>query len=88
MRDKGKVMKPEDIPEGPVVSYTGIIDMQVCVPEDWSDDQVLEFAETENPCGTTVGWCIRRQGDRALGGADERVKCNPRPGFVHIMLDA
>ena len=62
--------------------------MQVCVPTDWTDEQVRAFAEQKNPCSTENGWFIRKQGDKALAGADERVKCEDREGHVHIMLDA
>jgi hypothetical protein len=62
----------------------GVLDMQVCVPKDWTDEQVLAFAEKENPCGTKGGWSIRRQGSEFLSGSDERVQSNN----VHIMLDA
>lgn len=72
------------------VTQSNFLSMQVCVPEDWTDAQVLLFAETENPCGTSMGWQIRRQGNEALAGADERVSCQAedRKNFVHIMLDA
>lgn len=72
------------------VTKRGILDMQVCVPEDWKDSQVVDFAEQENPCGTTNGWFIRRQGSKFLGGSDERVPCEDktRPNNIHIMLDA
>lgn len=70
------------------VTRRGFLDMQVCVPEVWSDEQALSFAENENPCGTANGWSIRRQGSKFLSGYDERVKCDERKGFVHIMLDA
>ena len=72
----------------PEVSRYGMLDMQACVPKDWNDLQVKEFAEAANPCGTSAGWCIRRQGDKALRGDAERVPCKEREGFVHIMLDA
>ena len=70
------------------VTRVGMLDMQVCVPERWSDEDVIEFAERENPCGTEAGWSIRRDGDPKLGGDAERTKCEERSGFVHIMLDA
>ena len=66
----------------------GGLDMQVCVPVDWTDKQVLDFAGRENPCGTENGWLIRRHGDPGLAGADERVPCAGQAGHVHIMLDA
>jgi hypothetical protein len=70
------------------VTRVGILDMQVCVPVAWTDEEVLGFAESHNPCGTTSGWGIRRQGSRFLAGAPERAQCQEREGHVHIMLDA
>jgi len=69
------------------VTIFGIFDMQVCVPKDWTDEQVIAFAETEYPSGTS-GWHIRREGDEALANDPERNPCDKRMGFVHIMLDA
>jgi hypothetical protein len=70
------------------VTKRGALDMQVCVPADWSDDQVKEFADSANLCGTSGGWQIRRAGDIALAGCAERVQCQDDPNFCHIMLDA
>jgi hypothetical protein len=70
------------------VTRTGALDMQVCVPKEWTDEQVKSFADNQNWCGTTNGWSIRRQGDKALLGAPERISCGQRQGFVHVMLDA
>lgn len=70
------------------ITKRGSLDMQVCAPADWSDDQIREFAERENPCGTEHGWQIRRQGDPALAGCNERVPCAQRGDHVHVMLDA
>lgn len=70
------------------VTRRGILDCQVCVPADWTDENVKRFADENNMCGTEQGWHIRRQGDPALAGCDERVPCESRAGHVHIMLDA
>jgi len=70
------------------ITKRGVLDCQVCVPENFSDKQVLRFVNAANPCGTSNGWAIRKQGDPALLGCDERVKCLDREGHVHIMLDA
>ncbi len=70
------------------VTKIGALDMQVCVPEDWSDAKVLGFADRENPCGTENGWFIRREGDDGLAGDPERRLCTERANHVHIMLDA
>jgi hypothetical protein len=70
------------------VTRRGALGMQVCVPSDWTDEQVVAFAESEYPCGTTNGWLIRRAGDEALAGQPERVECSQEAGHVHVMLDA
>ncbi len=72
----------------PNVSKTGFFDMQVCVPKTWTDKQVLDFAEKENPCGTSAGWSIRREGDVLLNGDPERRQCEELSDHCHIMLDA
>jgi hypothetical protein len=77
-----------EISPKPEVTKRGLLSMQVCIPEDWSDQQAIEFAEREFPCGTSNGWFVRKQGDDKLSGCDERVKCSEREGCVHIMLDA
>ena len=66
----------------------GILDMQVCVPEYLTDDQVKAFANIRNSCGTVNGWQIRKEGDKQLGGMPERNPCSERKGYVHITLDA
>ena len=71
-----------------VVTKRGALDMQVCVPKEWTDEQVKEFADRESLCGTEHGWHIRRLGDPALAGAQERSPCESAHVNVHIMLDA
>lgn len=70
------------------VTRVGALSMQVCVPADWSDGQVKDFAEGENPCGTSTGWSIRREGSELLAGDKERTPCRDRCDFVHVTLDA
>jgi len=70
------------------VLKSSMLSIQVCVPKQWEDSKVLEFAEKENPCGTMNGWQIRREGDEALIGMPERNQCDEQTDFVHIMLDA
>ena len=72
----------------PEVTRVGLLDMQICVPKAYTDEQVLEAAETLCECGTTGGWHIRREGDPALCGAPERMTCANDPDNVHVMLDA
>lgn len=73
---------------GPQVSKIGVLDMQVCVPQDWTNKQAIAFAESLNPCGTSTGWQVRKAGDPLLDGSPERMPCKKRKGCVHIMLDA
>lgn len=69
------------------VTYRGLLSMQVCVPVSWTDDQVVSFANLHNPAGTSGGWRIRKPGPGTLADYEERVGCESRKGFVHIMLD-
>lgn len=70
------------------VTRRGALSMQVCVPSEWTDEQVKEFADRENLCGTSGGWFIRKAGDKALKGDPERQQCHHLGDHVHIMLDA
>lgn len=70
------------------VTRRGFLDMQVCVPAGYTDEQALEFAESQNPCGTEGGWMVRKEGSKYLAGAPERRECEEREGYVHITLDA
>lgn len=68
------------------VTRRGMLDMQVCVPTDWTDEQAEVFANRENPAGTSHGWKLRAADDPAQAGAPIRVNCADRSGQVHIML--
>lgn len=71
-----------------VLKY-GFLDMQVCVPGDWTDEQVVDFAQTKFPCGTEHGWAVRKEGSKYLAGDKERTPCQGGlVGYVHITLDA
>lgn len=72
----------------PKVTRRGAFDIQVCVPGNYTDDQVKDFADKDTPSGTESGWHIRREGDKALAGDAERVPCETRAGCVHVMMDA
>ena len=65
----------------------GLLDMQVCVPRSWSNEQVEQFANHNNPTGVEQRWAIREQGSEFLAGANERVQCEDHCAHVHIMLD-
>ena len=80
----------QEVTEQPQVLRSGVLDIQVCVPADWTDQQVETYANLQILCGTSGGWKIRREGDELLAGCPERVPCSQpeREGFVHIVLDA
>ena len=65
-----------------IVCRSGLFNTQVCMPKEWTDEQAMEFAERERPCGTTGGWQVR------LAGDETRVQCERHDENVHIMLDA
>lgn len=72
----------------PEVTRHGVLDMQVCVPETFTDEEVVDFANRLNPAGTGGGWQIRKEGSEYLAGDPERKRCEGgRDDCVHIMLD-
>ena len=70
----------------PEVTRMGILDMQVCVPQEWTDRMVKKFANANNPSGVSSSWQIRTD-KKLLGGNPIRCPCEEREGFVHITLD-
>ena len=72
---------------GPEVIRRGALDMQVCVPREYDDAAVKNFADTMNPCGTEHGWQIRTD-PKLLAGCSVRNPCEARSGFIHVTLDA
>jgi hypothetical protein len=77
----------------PMVTSIKLCSMQVCVPKDWSDDKIERFANSHHPTGIDHDWHIRKQEDyedpgRAFRGKlEERVECEARPDFIHVLLD-
>lgn len=78
-------------PEKPImrgmVIRRGPLDMQVCVPKNWTEEEIISFAESTNPSGTEAGWHIRQDPD-LLAGDPVRAQCSIHPAFVHVTLDA
>lgn len=73
----------------PMVTRMALFDLQVCVPKEFTDAQVEEFANKDCPAGTSNGWRMRAADDRKQAGAPIRVQCADaeRPDCVHIMLE-
>lgn len=65
----------------PQILKISLLSIQVCVPENWTDEQVVNFTNTESPSGPSGGWLCRE-------GELKRVPCDVRVGFVHIVLEA
>lgn len=68
------------------ITRYGALDMQVCVPKEFTDEQVVDFANQANMSGTSGGWGIVKAGSKYLAGDPERQPCKSREGHVHIML--
>lgn len=81
-------MKPEYDKFNAEITRHGLLDMQLCVPVGWTDEQVKHYADRFNPSGTAVGWTIRREGNPLLEGDPERQPCQSMHNRVHIILDA
>ena len=64
----------------------GFFQMQLCVPKEFSDKEIIEFAERENPAGTQNGWNLVRDGDEILGGDSARVQCLEIEDNIHVVV--
>jgi hypothetical protein len=70
----------------PQILVAKLLAMRVCVPSDFTDEQIIAFAEKQNPAGTSNGWVIARKGATALAGSEERIQCAEKPDCVHMVL--
>jgi hypothetical protein len=64
----------------PEIVRMGMLFIQVCVPENFSDDQVEEFANSEHGTGIKSKWTIDRS------QVNVRAKCEEREGCTHLVL--
>lgn len=70
------------------VVRAGVLSIQVCVPVGTRDEDIITFAESQNPCGTQNGWQIRREGSALQQGDPERIRCAKDDHNEHVTLDA
>lgn len=63
-----------------VILRNRIFDTQVCVPSDWTDEEVERFVNAENPSGTERRWTIRRT-------EPVRAQCAGLADHVHVVLE-
>lgn len=69
------------------VLRTGLVAMQVCVPKEWTDEQVETFANSQRPTGLSHGWSVCKEGDPMLAGDPPRNPCHDEINtHVHILL--
>lgn len=78
---------PKD-PEGrlPNVTRCALCHMQVCVPETWTNAQIERYANGERPTGIESRWKVTRVANKAGTLDPERVPCESRKGFIHVVL--
>lgn len=67
----------------PTVLNQNVFSLQLCVPKDWSNDQILKWVETVNPCGTKAGWQIVNEPDRKGNPAR-----NPCADMIYLVVEA
>lgn len=70
----------------PQVLRVSLFAAHVCVPADYTDQQVEEFVNKDSPTGIASKWRICRNGHAFLGEDAERVVCEDRKGCVHMLL--
>lgn len=57
-----------------------LCDIQVCVPAEFTDEQIEAFANDDHPTGIDSKWKMRQTKDPM------RVQCQERSGHVHVVL--
>ena len=77
-------IKEIPVPHRPEVVKELFLAIQVCVPVDWLQKQIEEFANDQVICGTKSGWMMRTE---PIGDDLVKMECNEKEGFVHIIMD-
>ena len=62
--------------------FCNLYTMQVCAVEDATEEEILEVCNTENPSGTSQGWCSVDKTDSDSGP----VACDKHKGRVHYLV--
>ena len=65
----------------------GAFTCAVCVPKAWDDERVIDFAESNYPCGTTNGWQIAKPGGFFVGDSEVCIQCPDDENRHHLLLD-
>lgn len=71
-----------DNPDEPEVleGYAGLVKVMVCVPDTWSDEQVIGFVDQNCAQGQTLFGFI------ACEDTGMREECPNREGFKHVVV--
>lgn len=69
------------------ITNQGIMDLQICVPKTFTDDEATAKANELAPTGIESRWTMKHNGHEDLRGCDERVQCSEFKSHVHIMLE-
>ena len=67
----------------------GICHMQVCAETDATDKEILQVCNTQNPAGTSNGWCdvIRNDDDLEEGDVSQApIECGDDPKRSHFLV--
>lgn len=64
-----------------------LVSVQVCVPDNWSNDQVIDFVQRMPVSWEKEAWEVRKDGDVLLCGHPAKTPCKKKPGYIHMFLD-
>jgi hypothetical protein len=74
----------------PLVFRMNFLTCNICVPKDWTEEQILKVAEEQNPAGTSNGWFVYTQEmldeNEYSKGTQAIVPCDELEGHVHYIL--
>lgn len=61
--------------------------LALCGSSEWTESEILAYAEEHRPAGTSRGWALVSEGDSRLGGSRQRTPC-PDTGrvAVHVVV--
>ena len=72
------------------IPFAGLLYMIVCAEKDITDEEILEFCNKDNLCGTTNGWCyvIRKLKDTCGSKTDTQlpIQCKDYEDRIHFMV--
>lgn len=69
----------------PAVVRSSLLWMQVCVPKDWSEEQITNWANINSPTGISSQWELTTLGHALEHGYERCAQCD-RFGSHHHML--